>query len=85
MTKYIALLRGINVSGQKIIKMEHLKNYFIDMGFTDVKTYIQSGNVVFQSKDKDAEKLSKHIEKAQDKMAKNDKGDSKPGSSFFRS
>lgn len=47
MKTYIALLRGINVSGKNIIKMEALKNMFFDLGFKKVKTYIQSGNVIF--------------------------------------
>ena len=46
-TCYIALLRGINVGGKNIIKMERLRQVFEDMGFFDVKTYIQSGNIIF--------------------------------------
>jgi len=46
---YIALLRGINVSGHKKIKMPELKTMFETLGFTNVRTYIQSGNVVFES------------------------------------
>ncbi len=42
----ILLLRGINVSGQKLIRMEDLRKAFADAGFDDVRTYIQSGNVV---------------------------------------
>jgi uncharacterized protein (DUF1697 family) len=49
MAIYIALLRGINVSGRKIIKMDHLKSMFISLGFQSVTTYIQSGNVVFET------------------------------------
>lgn len=49
MPTYIALLRGINVSGQKIIKMTDLKELFLSLGFREVQTYIQSGNVVFQT------------------------------------
>ncbi|SEG43579.1 DUF1697 domain-containing protein [Paenibacillus sp. UNC499MF] len=49
MTTYLALLRGINVSGQKLIKMAELKIMFEAMGFAAVKTYIQSGNVLFGS------------------------------------
>ena len=49
MNVYIALLRGINVSGQKIIKMEALKKAFEALHFDRVTTYIQSGNVVFRS------------------------------------
>lgn len=42
-------MRGINVSGQKIIPMAYLKAMFLKLGFTDAKTFIQSGNVVFTS------------------------------------
>ena len=48
-TPYIALLRGINVGGNHRIKMADLKACFEKMGFTDVITYIQSGNVLFKS------------------------------------
>ncbi|HEY0090902.1 MAG TPA: DUF1697 domain-containing protein [Flavobacterium sp.] len=50
MYRQLALLRGINVSGQKIIKMEDLRKLLLDSDFLDVKTYIQSGNVIFTSK-----------------------------------
>jgi uncharacterized protein (DUF1697 family) len=49
MQTYIALLRGINVSGKKIIKMAHLKELMIAEGFQEVQTYIQSGNIVFEA------------------------------------
>ena len=49
MTLYIALLRGINVSGQKMIRMVELKQMFEAMGFTQVQTYIQTGNIWFES------------------------------------
>jgi len=49
MPVYIALLRGINVSGQKLIKMTDLKELFQSLGCNNVQTYIQSGNVVFES------------------------------------
>ena len=62
MAKYISLLRGINVSGQKIIKMQDLKALYLSLGFDDVQTYIQSGNVVFSSNLKSAEKLATKIE-----------------------
>jgi uncharacterized protein (DUF1697 family) len=45
--KHIALLRGINVGGNRIIKMADLRTMFIAAGARDVETYIQSGNVVF--------------------------------------
>jgi uncharacterized protein (DUF1697 family) len=50
MKTYISLLRGINVSGQKSIKMIDLQILFETIGFINVKTYIQSGNVIFKSK-----------------------------------
>ena len=62
-TQYLALLRGINVGGKNIIKMTDLKACFEDMGFSSVVTYIQSGNVLFRSAEKDKLKLTDRIEK----------------------
>ena len=45
--KYVALLRGINVSGKNMIKMETLRATFESLGFEDVKSYINSGNLIF--------------------------------------
>jgi len=61
-TSYIALLRGINVGGKNIIKMETLKQAFIDMEFSDVITYIQSGNVIFKTQESDKSDLTKRVE-----------------------
>ena len=47
MGRYVALLRGINVGGNNLIKMVALKACFEAQGFRDVVTYLQSGNVVF--------------------------------------
>jgi uncharacterized protein (DUF1697 family) len=63
-TQYLALLRGINVGGKNIIKMTDLKACFESMGLSDVATYIQSGNVLFKSAEKDKGKLTNKIEKA---------------------
>lgn len=60
--QHLALLRGINVGGNNIIKMTDLKSCFEEMGFADVATYIQSGNVLFKSSEKDKAKLTKKIE-----------------------
>lgn len=49
MTKYIALLRGINVGGHKKILMAELRQLFKDLGFDNISTYIQTGNVIFSS------------------------------------
>jgi uncharacterized protein (DUF1697 family) len=61
MKTYISLLRGINVAGQKKILMADLKALYEDLGFENVKTYIQSGNVVFSFKKTSKEKLEQLI------------------------
>ncbi|MFA6005707.1 MAG: DUF1697 domain-containing protein [Patescibacteria group bacterium] len=61
--KYIALLRGINVGGNNLIKMADLKAVFEDGGFQNVSTYIQSGNVLFESDDDNSTSVSKKLEK----------------------
>ncbi len=62
MNTYISLLRGINVTGKKRMKMEELRTLFISLGFKNVKTYIQSGNVIFNSDKADGSSLVKIIE-----------------------
>jgi len=59
---YVALLRGINVGGNNIIKMSALKSCLEREGFTDVTTFIASGNVVFECDTRDAAKLTRRIE-----------------------
>jgi uncharacterized protein (DUF1697 family) len=54
MTTHLALLRGINVSGHNMIKMEALQKMLENMGFKNVKTYIQTGNVFIDSDDENA-------------------------------
>lgn len=49
MKKYIALLRGINISGKNKILMAELKSCFIEFGYIDVFTYLNTGNVVFSA------------------------------------
>lgn len=71
MTKYLALLRGINVGGNNIIKMVELKACFEELGFSDVVTYIQSGNVWFSTKKGSVEKITLEIEKALTKKLTN--------------
>ncbi|OAS16354.1 DUF1697 domain-containing protein [Paenibacillus oryzisoli] len=61
MARYIAMLRGINVSGQKIIKMDRLRQLFESMAFRNVSTYIQSGNVIFDGDELDAAILRDRI------------------------
>ncbi|QAT50804.1 DUF1697 domain-containing protein [Caproiciproducens sp. NJN-50] len=47
--KYAALFRGINVGGKNLVKMDDLKRLFLDLGLSSVRTYIQSGNAVFET------------------------------------
>jgi uncharacterized protein (DUF1697 family) len=61
MTTYIALLRGVNVSGQKMIKMEELKRVLLSLKFKNLKTYIQSGNIIFETEKTDPLFLEKQI------------------------
>lgn len=62
MNTYISMLRGINVSGQKKIRMVKLKSLYETLGLENIQTYVQSGNVVFGSVEKDTEKIRKSIE-----------------------
>ena len=59
---YVALLRGVNVGGNNMISMKALKESFEGLGFGQVTTYINSGNIVFATKETDARKLEKKIE-----------------------
>jgi len=63
MTRYIALLRAINVGGYRRIKMEDLRNMFTEMDFEDVETYIQSGNVIFNSGNDNDREIADRIER----------------------
>lgn len=60
---FVALLRGINVGGKNMISMSALKESFEEMGFKDVTTYINSGNIIFRAKDGDVRKLEQKIER----------------------
>jgi uncharacterized protein (DUF1697 family) len=61
MVTYIAILRGINVGGKRIIKMDALKQLFLNLGFLNIETYIQSGNVIFKSKKQKEDTLANII------------------------
>lgn len=63
MEKYIAFFRGINVGGKNRVKMAELKQLFVELGFQDVKTYIQSGNVIFAA-DQDKRAVTARISEA---------------------
>ena len=63
MNTYIALFRGINVGGKNIIKMKELVHLLEGLGLTQVRTYIQSGNVIFES-ESDVQRLNEKINQA---------------------
>ncbi|MBL0286158.1 MAG: DUF1697 domain-containing protein [Bacteroidetes bacterium] len=62
METYIALLRGINVSGKNLIKMTDLSIVFTSIGISKIKTYKQSGNILFEHSSLDTDLLQKEIE-----------------------
>lgn len=61
MKRYVALLRGINISGKNKISMPELKKGFEELGFAEVNTYLNSGNVIFSSDIDDENILSNEI------------------------
>ena len=61
MTVYISMLRAVNVGGSSVIKMDALRAAYDAMGFSDVRTLLQSGNVLFRSGLQDRERLVRRI------------------------
>lgn len=59
---FVALLRGVNVGGNNMISMSSLKESFTQLGFKQVTTYINSGNIIFKSKEDNLRKLEEKIE-----------------------
>lgn len=64
MTTYISILRGINVSGHKPVPMKELQTLYESLGYEQVKTYIQSGNVAFATSEQQQTLVKGNIEKA---------------------
>jgi uncharacterized protein (DUF1697 family) len=67
MTALICLLRGVNVGGHNMIKMDALRTLCESLGHRNVQTYVQSGNVVFQTDERDSAKMAAKIESAIEK------------------
>ena len=65
---YISILRGINVSGHRIIKMDALKKLCADLKFKNVQTFIQSGNIIFNFKKNHTGKISELLKTAIEKI-----------------
>lgn len=63
MKRYIAFLRGVNISGKNKVPMAELRKDFERLDFGEVKTYLNSGNVVFSSDEDNTERLTKQIER----------------------
>ena len=64
MKTYIALLRGINVGGHKKVPMAELRDLLNKNGFSDIKTYIQSGNVIFKVAETNVQEIENSIQKS---------------------
>ena len=62
MSRYISLLRGINITGHSLIKMTALVELYSYLGFQNIETYLQSGNVLFDSSLADTKKIADTIE-----------------------
>ena len=62
MVKWVSILRGINVGGRRVIKMTNLRALYLNLGFVDVETIIQSGNVTFSSSISSSLELKNKIE-----------------------
>lgn len=58
----LALLRGVNVGGKNAVKMDELRSAFEEMGFADVATYINSGNVLFRAPRQELDELAARLE-----------------------
>jgi len=63
----ICMLRGVNVGGHNMIKMDALKALCVSLKLKDPQTYVQSGNVIFQTEEKDQEKLTRRLQDAIEK------------------
>src|SRR6202158_2280034 len=60
---YVAFLRGVNVGGKGIVSMSAIKEALVVLGLSDVRTYINSGNVIFSTRASDTQRLATRIEK----------------------
>ena len=67
MSVVVAMLRGVNVGGKNLVKMEALREVCAALECTDVQTYIQSGNIVFGTKERRLPVLTKRLEDAIEK------------------
>jgi uncharacterized protein (DUF1697 family) len=66
---YVAFLRGVNVGGKGMVSMAAIREALVALGLSDVRTYINSGNVIFSTRPSDAKRLTARIEKALEQHA----------------
>ena len=64
MARFVAFLRALNVGGSHVVKMDALRSIFEGLGFAGVETFIASGNVIFETRSRDAAAMERKIEKA---------------------
>ena len=69
---YLVLIRWINAGSKNVIKIDKLKEIFVNMNFSDVETYIQTGNVFLKDNENDVLKLAEKIEETLSKKLKNE-------------
>lgn len=62
MTAIISMLRGVNVGGHNRIKMDELRNVYSSLGLLEPRTYVQSGNVIFKTRERDLARLATRVE-----------------------
>ena len=74
MKRYIAFMRGINISGKNKVSMAELKEGFEKLDFGDVKTYLNSGNVIFSGDEDEDETFTNQIEVMIKKREENSRG-----------
>jgi uncharacterized protein (DUF1697 family) len=72
MAIYVTFLKGINVGGKNLIAMKSLVHMFDELGYTNVRSYLQSGNICFESRSRDARGLERNIAGALAKEAGRD-------------
>lgn len=68
MSRYLALLRGINVGGKNVVPMAELRAFLSGRGFSDVQTYIQSGNVIWEERDTSVDAARERIQSAMQEL-----------------
>ena len=72
MTQYVAFSRGINVGGHNLVKMEDPRQMFLSLGFNNVRSYINSGNIIFETSEIDSNAIIKGIHRELNELLEGD-------------